>query len=203
MSTSHSRIWLAVLVASSSFVVAAEAADETSQPPYLLPMQLCDGRYAICDAAPCTPLAAQQGPPGSPAVLPTTAVCQCEVRGGKNLGPGPCENRIPSGANGEYIMSTYSYALPNSYLTCPAHLTRTVCFGYPCVIDKKNPYTAHCTCPIVYDSEEFKTQGGDCNKDNCVDLWQGGTPAEYKLLNEIFTRATGEPPPPDCPANAQ
>lgn len=196
--------WLAVLVATLSLAAAAGAADQTSQRLDGKILQMCTGKYAICDAALCAPLAAQAGPPGSKSVQPTTAVCTCEVKIGPNLGPGPCDNRTPSGPNGEYIMSTYSYALKNPYLTCKSGGTRTVCFGYPCVIDQKDPSRAHCTCPIKYDSEEFQTQGGNCNPASCSnELWQGGTPNEYKLINEIFTKATGEQPPQDCAATAQ
>jgi hypothetical protein len=192
--------WIAVLVAALS-LTAAGAADQTSQRLNGTILQMCTGTYAICDAALCTPLAAQEGPPGSKSVKPTTAVCTCGVVQGPNLGPGPCENRIPSGPNNEYIMSTYSYALKNPYLSCPQGNARTVCFGYPCVIDQKDPTRAHCTCPIKYDSEAFKTQGGDCNVASCSNgLWQGGTPNEYKIINEMFTKATGEQPPPDCAA---
>jgi hypothetical protein len=194
-------VWLGVLVAILSLPAAAGAADPTSQRLDGKLLQMCTGTYAICDAALCTPLAAQQGPPGSKSVQPTTAVCECGVEQGPNLGPGPCANRNPSGPNGEYIMSTYSYALKNPYLSCPEGNARTVCFGYPCVIDQKDRSRAHCTCPITYGSKAFKTQGGDCNVASCSNgLWQGGTPDEYKIINEMFTKATGQQPPPDCAA---
>jgi hypothetical protein len=197
-------VWVGVLVVVLSLTAVAEAADPASQRLDGKVLQMCTGTYAICDAALCAPLAAQEGRAGSKSVRPTTAVCECGVRKGANLGPGPCANREPSGPNGEYIMSTYSYALKNSYLSCPKGNARTVCFGYPCVIDKKDPSTAHCTCPITYDSAAFKTQGGDCKAASCSNgLWQGGTPAEYKLINEMFTKATGEPPPADCPGTGK
>lgn len=196
--------WLAIVVATASLAAAAEAADPASQRLNGKGLQMCEGQYAICDAALCAPLAAQAGPPGSKSVQPTTAVCTCEVKVGPNLGPGPCANRKPSGPNNEYIMSTYSYALESHYLSCPKGGARTVCFGYPCVIDQKDTSRAHCTCPIKYNSEAFQTQGGNCNPASCSnELWQGGTPAEYKLINELFTKATGEQPPPDCTAAAQ
>ena len=204
MSINYSKTWLAVLVVSLSFAAAAEAADPASQRLDAKGLNMCEGKYAICDAALCTPLAAQQGRPGSKSVQPTTAVCTCEVKVGPNLGPGPCENRNPNGPNGERIMSTYSYALKNLYLPCPEGGARTVCFGYPCIVDQKDPSRAHCTCPIYYNSKAFKTQGGNCNPASCSnELWQGGTPAEYKLINDIFTKATGEQPPTDCPQGSQ
>src|SRR5262245_38419161 len=88
--------WLTVLVAALSLAAAAGAADQTSQRLDGKVLQMCTGTYAICDAALCAPLAAQQGPPGSKSVQPTTAVCECGVETGANLGPGPCANRNPS-----------------------------------------------------------------------------------------------------------
>jgi Zn-finger protein len=190
-----------VLALAGTLCGAPAAAQGTSARSDAGVLQMCRGEYALCDAALCTPLAAQSGAPGSPSVKPTHALCACVVENGQNLGPGPCENRVPSGPHKEYIMSTYSFGLPNPYLTCPKGNNRTVCFGYPCIIDKHNAKLAHCTCPITYDSEEFLTQGGGCNVASCSNgLWQGGTAAEYALINEKFSKATGQKPPPDCAA---
>ncbi|HEX4959437.1 MAG TPA: hypothetical protein VF173_01265 [Thermoanaerobaculia bacterium] len=191
---------VAVLALVSGFCGAAWAADTLLRSNGSI-LQMCTGKYALCDAAACTPIAEQKSFPGSPVVKPSHALCSCVVEEGKNLGPGPCSDRTPTGPKGEYILSTYSYALKSSYLTCPKGGTRTVCFGYPCIIDAKDPKRAHCTCPIIYDSEEFKTQGGNCNPSSCKNgLWQGGTPAEYEVINAIFTKDTGQKPPKDCPA---
>ncbi|HVR08681.1 MAG TPA: hypothetical protein VMW75_11600 [Thermoanaerobaculia bacterium] len=161
------------------------------------PLQMCTGVYALCDAAICTPIPQQKGVPGSsPTVQPTHALCECVVESGQNLGPGPCSNRPQTG---KYILSTYSFALPEDhYLSCPAGGERTVCFGYPCIIDEHNPKLAHCTCPIKYDSKAFMTQGGKCKPEACSGLWQGGTPAEYACINKIFEDATGQAPPASC-----
>ena len=161
------------------------------------PFQMCDGVYALCDAAACTPIPQQKGVPGSsPTVKPTHALCECVVEKGKNLGPGPCSNRPQTG---KYILSTYSFALPNDlYLSCPAGGERTVCFGYPCIIDEHDPKLAHCTCPIKYDTKAFMTQGGKCDPKACSGLWQGGTAADYACLNKIFEDATHEKPPANC-----
>jgi len=203
------RFGSGVLAAAVALVVAgglcgAAAAKEPSQRSDAGLLQMCTGKYALCDAALCMPLAAQSGPPGSKSAKPTQALCACVVEDGPNLGPGPCANRAPSGTDGEYIMSTYSFALDKPYLACPKGNNRTVCFGYPCIIDKDNGQLAHCTCPITYNSEAFMTQGGDCNVASCSDgLWQGGTPGEYKIINEKFSKATGQAPPPDCAAIAK
>ena len=189
-----------VLILAGGLCEAAGAAEPSSRSDRSV-LQMCTGTYAICDAALCTPLAAQGRTPGTKSVQPTHAMCSCAVAQGDNLGPGPCENRVPSGPNNEYIMSTYSYALAKPYLTCPAGNNRTVCFGYPCIIDSTDPKRAHCTCPITYNSPEFKTQGGGCNVASCSSgLWQGGTPADYAVINEIFTKATGQAPPANCPS---
>jgi Zn-finger protein len=207
--SSKSRVWFgrrnaafAVAVLALGVCLCGTAlAAETSQRSSSASLQMCTGKYALCDAAACTPIAEQQSYPGAPEAKPSHALCSCVVENGKNLGPGPCSDRVPRGKKGEYILSTYSYALHKPYLTCPAGGNRTVCFGYPCVIDEKDPKRAHCTCPITYDSGEFKTQGGGCNVASCsTGLWQGGTQAEYDLINSIFTKATGQPAPPNCAA---
>jgi Zn-finger protein len=207
--SSSSRCWfgtrkvaLAVAVVALGVCLCGSAmAAETSQRSSSASLQMCTGKYALCDAAVCTPIAEQQGYPGPPEAKPSHALCTCVVENGQNLGPGPCSDRVPRGKKGEYILSTYSYALHKPYLTCPAGGNRTVCFGYPCLIDEKDPKRAHCTCPINYDSGEFKTQGGGCNVASCSkDLWQGGTQAEYDAINAIFTKATGQPAPANCAA---
>jgi|GEM_PF-3140676 len=190
---------VAVLVLGACLCGVALAAD-SSQRGNGAVLKMCTGKYALCDAAPCTPIAEQHGFPGAPVAKPSHALCSCVVEDGPNLGPGPCADRTPRGKKGEYILSTYSYALNKPYLTCPAGGDRTICFGYPCIIDEKDPKRAHCTCPITYGSKEFKTQGGDCNVASCSSLFQGGTPAEYDLINRIFTKATGQPAPADCAA---
>ncbi|MEA2604833.1 MAG: hypothetical protein QOF89_5825 [Acidobacteriota bacterium] len=192
---------VAVLGLTASLCGAAFAAEGTSARGSGAALKMCTGKYALCDAAACTPIPEQHGYPGAPTVKPSHSLCECVVEDGPNLGPGPCSERIPRGKKGEYILSTYSYALNKPYLTCPKGGDRTICFGYPCLIDQHDPKRAHCTCPITYGSQEFKTQGGDCNVASCSNgLWQGGTPKEYDVINAIFSKATGQPAPQNCAA---
>jgi hypothetical protein len=198
---------LAALIAVATASVPATAAEPSARSDEK-GLVMCQGneatKYALCDAALCTPIPEQQKYPGPPETKPSHALCECVVEPpGPNLGPGPCSDRVPRGAKGEYILSTYSYALKKPYLTCnPPHGPRTVCFGYPCRIDEHNPKLAHCTCPIIYDDTDvFMTQGGGCNVAACTHgLWQGGTPGDYTVINDIFSKATGEKPPANCAA---
>lgn len=180
---------------------SAHAADGTGARADQASLKMCTGKYALCDAAACTPIPEQHGYPGAPEIKPSHALCECKVETGQNLGPGSCEDRVPRGKKGEYILSTYSFALPDPYLSCPAGGDRTVCFGYPCMIDEKHPDRAHCTCPIIYGAGAFLTQGGGCNVASCQNgLWQGGTADEYKLINALFQQQTGQKPPAMCAA---
>jgi hypothetical protein len=192
----------AAAIAAGAFCAPARAAEPAPSVKGKV-LEICTGKYALCDAAACTPIPEQQGKPGSlPKTNPSHALCECVVEDGPNLGPGPCKDRVPQGKKGEYILSTYSFALKDHpYLSCPAGGERTVCFGYPCLIDESHPDRAHCTCPIKYASQAFLTQGGSCNVASCsTGLWQGGTAAEYKLINDKFGKATGQQPPPNCAA---
>jgi hypothetical protein len=196
----------AALAVSVSLGTAAMAADPPAGEKKG-PFQMCVGKYALCDAAACTPIPEQQGYAGPPKTQPSHALCECVVETGQNLGPGPCSNRTPAGKHGEYIMSTYSFALADHpYLSCPGGGARTVCFGFPCIVDEKHPDRAHCTCPITYDSGPFMTQGGGCDVASCTSgLWQGGTAKDYAVLNRLFEKESHphQTPPPNCPAGAR
>lgn len=179
---------------------------------------LCEGNFVLCDNATCTAIPKQTGGPGSPSTIPDTALCDCTVLYGRNLGPAPkgvqvtnytnpeeikkiCELR--SGPGSRQLMSTYSFALGASHrkMTCPAG-PHTTCYGYPCEIDPDNPEKARCTCPILW-TGEFVTMGGDCREEECSDLRQGGLTIDSTCLNEALAEAIGleKPPVNDCPAS--
>jgi|SRR5579863_995337 hypothetical protein len=193
--------WFAA-VAVATLGAAAAAGSEPASRSDAGVLQMCTGVYALCDAALCKPIPAGKGAGGGDGHRRPMAHCECVVENGPNLGPGPCSLRTP---NGQHIMSTYSFALPDKhFLSCPAGGERTVCFGYPCEIDAQHPDRAVCTCPIISNSAAFMTQGGDCNPAQCTkNLWQGGTPGEYAVINKKFAAATGQTPPAACSAPAK
>jgi hypothetical protein len=187
---------MAAVVLAGALCLAASA---NAQPKHDV---LCDGPYVLCDHATCQPIPKQSDRQGSPSVQPDTAICECTLENGKNLGPGPCAQR--SGPEKGQFLSTYSFknASKYSYMTCTG--SHTTCYGYPCLYDEKTG-KVRCTCPIYYE-EQFVTYGGDCDTQNCTaELWQGGTVSDSRNLNDKLAAALGLPEPPtkECVAPKQ
>jgi hypothetical protein len=147
----------------------------------------CEGTYALCIKAPCTP-------------VPTLdrlgnyyvdhAVCSCVVEKGISMGPGECKDRGPVTQNGRtFMISTYSNRFNerngslNTTLFCKSTLWAW-CYGAPCVVDDRDQNLAHCTCPL--ETSAMQTLGGDCNHDNCKYIWSAAVPAGDDFANKHF-----------------
>lgn len=164
---------------------------------------MCEGKYALCDLATCSPISKQgDDQAGSKSVQPTHAICTCDVKQGQNMGPGPCENRV--GPEPGQLLSTYSLANSKAkdgswkkYQLCEpggseTPTSHTTCYGYPC--REMGNGQAECTCPIFYD-QAFVTLKGDCaDPSACTQgLLQGGTPTDSVALNYVFGWAIDQP----------
>jgi hypothetical protein len=174
----------------------------SSAAPNVTKPTLCKGKYALCISAPCTPI---------PVYDKTThqievkeALCTCDVVDGPSLGDLSCADRAPQGPNGEYIVSTYSFAqLPEKPLMqCPAGTPWTFCYDQPCVIDAHAPAKATCTCPIRT-SGAYVTEGGGCDTAQCAAiLWSAAKPQTAAVANQQLAKLLGLPKVPEnnCPA---
>lgn len=155
---------------------AAHAAASPAQQPPLTKPTLCNGVYALCISAPCTPIPTYNQQTGQ--IEATTALCECQVVTGPSLGNLSCANRQPQGTGGRYIVSTYSFAQLRTkpLLSCPSGTPWTFCYDQPCVIDPKQPDHATCTCP-VRTSGAYVTEGGGCDTAQCAaTIWSAATP---------------------------
>jgi hypothetical protein len=170
----------------------------------------CDGTYALCIKAPCSP-------------IPTlnrignyyvdSALCECDVVDGWSMGPGSCPDRAPITQHGRtFLISTYSnlYNDEESTLACDSPDTLWAwCYGAPCVVDEKDPSKATCTCPV--ESGPARTLGGDCKQSSCDGIWSAATPAgdvfanqhyyEWMQKNQPGTPVNG--PAPACGASSE
>ena len=140
----------------------------------------CNGTYALCIKASCTPIATRTGH--------DSALCSCDVVDGWSMGPASCTAREPV-ARGRYtyLMSTYSnmFNATNKTLSCSSTDTEWAwCYGAPCVIDPKDPKKASCTCPVKQSAAN--TLGGDCRQAACEGLWSAATPQADAGANVIF-----------------
>jgi hypothetical protein len=197
MRSRRSPVVLFSLFLSLAGFVAQAAAQQCNQGPTKGQAKFCDGYYALCIKAKCTPTA-----PGS-----NQADCVCQVEQGWSMGPAPCTDpgrKLTSPpAAGTELMSTYSNLFNTSEhtLTCLDPKTQWAwCYGAPCKVDEKNPSTAICRCPIC--TSAASTLGGSCTRANCRELWSAATPKDDKFANNFYyeflttTKKDPQAPPP-------
>jgi hypothetical protein len=165
----------------------------------------CDGTYALCIKAPCSPVPTLERL-GNYAV--DHALCSCNVVRGWSMGPGACEDRRPVTEGGRtYLISTYSnlYNDQEKTLACDASDTLWAwCYGAPCVVDQKDPSKAVCTCPV--ETGPSRTLGGGCRQGACEGIWSAATPAGdafannhyYDWMQKNHPDAGANPPAPPC-----
>lgn len=159
----------------------------------------CEGTYALCIKAPCSPIPTLErlGNYGL-----DDALCVCDIVKGWSMGPGACEDRAPVTQNGRtYLISTYSNLYNDAEQTLSCDDPKTLwawCYGAPCVIDEKNPNKAVCTCPVQ--TGPAKTLGGDCQQNACNSIWSAATPAGDLFANEHYYR-TMQKDHPNVPVN--
>jgi hypothetical protein len=149
---------------------------------------VCEGRYALCVAAACTPIPAVDAKTGK--IVVAKALCECAVANGPSLGDLPCAARAPQG-EGKYLVSTYSFGETATHpaMSCPGGTPWAYCYDQPCVVDPKDLSKAQCTCPIRT-SGGFETLGGNCDKSKCGTLWSGATADAMAGAAKLL--ATGE-----------
>jgi hypothetical protein len=161
---------------------------------------LCEGKYALCTSAACTPIPTLD--PKSGKIVVNRALCECEVANGPSLGDQACAARAPQ-ENGRFLVSAYSFGETaiRPAMTCPTGTSWAYCFDQPCVVDSKDTSKAQCTCQ-VRTSSEYVTLGGNCDKTKCsATLWSAATPDGFKGLAELMARGQGlkSAPANSCP----
>ena len=153
------------------------------------PAVFCQGEYALCIRALCTP-----------DVASGYVKCACVVEHGWSMGPGSCESRKRAAEQGTPI-STYSNRFNNEdkTLTCAKSETKWAwCYGARCTIDPNNPNAAICACPVK--TGPMRTLGGQCERSSCNQVWSAATPQNDKFANRHFYRYMKKHHP-DYPAN--
>lgn len=175
---------LCAVIAVPATVIAhgPDAASQLERPAESATNQsnFCEGTYALCITAPCTP-------------IPTLdrlanyyvehALCECDVVTGWSMGPGSCRDRAPvtpPGQSRTFLISTYSNAyngkvgeVDNKVLTCGDDTQWAWCYGAPCVVSEEDPTKAQCTCPVVTGAAGLL---GDCDSGMCDQIWSAAVP---------------------------
>jgi len=198
----RSRPWIAVLLAAGALSAGCHrpaflgGTDDTAKQPVV-----CEGRYALCTSAPCTPIPVFDAKTGQ--VVVGKALCECLVANGPSLGDLPCAARAPQGDGGRYLISTYSFGETAIHpaMTCPTGIPWAFCYDAPCVVDPRDPAKAQCTCTVKTEGE-YLTLGGGCDKAKCgTTLWSAATPAEMKAAGALLAEREGlkTAPANSCP----
>jgi len=198
-------------------VAAVFASAANAQPPlqsnYIENQAVfCEGTYALCIKAPCTPI------PSIDRLGNYTydrAACACQIENGWSMGPGQCGDRIPV-KNGHliYMISTYSnlFNETDAALTCDKdNTTWALCYGAPCVADERNVKEGKglvtCTCPLK--QSRMRTLGGDSNTAACESIWSAATPEAFDFANQHYAEFMRQhnyphnPPANMCAAQAK
>lgn len=141
----------------------------------------CNGTYALCIKAPCTPVAGDA----------TKVSCSCVVEQGWSMGPAACTDAGRSQPypppSGTAVMSTYSnlFNTTEHTLTCPSSDTRWAwCFGAPCTVDANDPKRATCLCPVC--TSAASTLGGSCHPEACKAIYSAATPINDFFANKLY-----------------
>lgn len=128
----HMRVTIATLLLISCIPVSALAASGD--------FTLCDGRYALCTTAKCTPVPGQ----------PDTVSCACDVKNGYSVGKQACQD---AKASGDLVKSRY---FPVKYhAICSNNRPWAWCLDKPCTVDKNDPAKATCACTTVKDQGDY------------------------------------------------
>ncbi len=102
---------------------------------------VCEGTFALCTTAKCTPVPGREG----------TVSCGCEVKTGYSAGHESCEKAKEVDAG--QLMSRY---YPIKYhVNCSNSRPWANCLDKLCTEDKNNPSKATCACSLVQNQGDY------------------------------------------------
>lgn len=114
---------------------------------------LCDGKYALCTTAKCTPVPGQED----------TVSCACKVENGYSVGKQACQD---AKANGDQVKSRY---YPVKYhAICSNSRPWAWCLDKPCTVDKNDPAQATCACTAVKEQGNYVIVTKSYNESTCT-----------------------------------
>ena len=119
------------------------------------PFTLCKSTYALCTTARCTPIAGHAG----------SISCGCSVHTGYSAATTTCRAVQQTNA-GRSIVSRY-YPV-KAYAICANDRPWANCLDSPCLIDKKDPSKATCTCTIAKNQHPYVIVINKYSKSMCT-----------------------------------
>lgn len=116
---------------------------------------LCKSTYALCTTASCKPIPGQKG----------NLLCGCSVHTGYSAGTHSCAS-VRHTAAGDLIYSRY-YPV-KAYAMCSNARPWAWCLDVPCLIDKRDPSHASCTCTVVENQNPYVIVTDKYTKSTCT-----------------------------------
>jgi len=139
------KIPIAILILIACVPVSAMAASPD--------FTLCDGKYALCTTAKCTPVPGQED----------TVSCACEVKDGYSVGKQACQD---AKASADQVKSRY---YPVKYhAICSNSRPWAWCLDKACTVDKNHPTKATCACTSVKDQGDYVIVTKSYNESTCT-----------------------------------
>jgi hypothetical protein len=136
--------------------------------------RLCEGMFALCTAASCTPEAGKDG----------AVACACEVRMGYSAGRGSCLDTPPT-SDAEHVQSRY-YPI-KSLSVCSNDRVWANCLDKPCTVDKTNPYRATCHCTTEKNKGPYVIAGESYSPTTCTTgIVSSATLADNKAITRYL-----------------
>jgi hypothetical protein len=142
-----------VLLAARSHLSARVAGAANASPA---PFTLCKSTYALCTTARCTPIAGHAG----------SLSCGCSVHTGYSAATTVCRAVRQTNAGGS-IVSRYHPV--KAYAVCSNDRPWANCLDSPCLIDKKDPSKATCTCTIAKNQNPYVIVTNKYRKSTCTE----------------------------------
>jgi hypothetical protein len=155
-------------------------------------LTFCNGDYALCAAATCTPTGGKIKVNGKK--FPA-ASCECPILNGwsiADLSGGNMKGSCAPPPDGVWSLYAPLAEVPQEYttpawqtvaatpLTCPGGKANQYaeCFSFSCVLDGtvNGQALAKCTCPMEKAPQQFVTAGGNCDTSNCSSQLMIGAP---------------------------
>ena len=137
---------------------------------------VCEGQFALCTTAKCSPIAGQKG----------LALCHCSVQNAYSAGYKSCQKVTSTTADFQLIQSRY-YPI-QSYVTCSNDHAWANCLDSPCVVDSNDPTRALCTCPIVQNKGDYVIVSDSCDKSGCDSgLYSSALVTDSKKMADYLT----------------
>lgn len=137
-------------------------------------LTVCKGTFALCTTAKCIPVAGKTG----------EVSCQCDVKKGYSAAAKGCE-LVKNTNEGKLIYSRY-YPI-KGYVACSNARPWAWCLDKPCIIDKKHPTKANCTCSVVSNQGDYVIVTNKYTETTCTtDLYSSATVEEVKQMDDFL-----------------